>query len=111
MFGTPEHDIRRDAEAEAHRQAYNAAFEELGLNWHWDPVTYACLPAQGPEGLRAYLEKEQSHLLRAYEADFLVNAIETAKRRCHEVMVRNQAGRRMQGREAANSSMGAAIAA
>lgn len=72
---------------EAHRQAYNAAFEELGLNWHWDPVTFACLPAPGRDGLRAYLRKEQAHLLRAYEADFLVDAIETAKARCHRVML------------------------
>jgi len=107
MFAVSEHDILNDPATEAHRQAYNAAFEELGLSWHWDPVTYACLPSQGPEGLRAYLEKEHAHLLRAYEADFLVNAIETAKRRCHEVMVRNQAGRAY-GRQAANSSMAAA---
>jgi hypothetical protein len=67
-------------------------------------VTYACLPAQGPEGLRAYLEKEHPHLLRAYEADFLVNAIETAKRRCYEVMIRNRASR-MDAPHAANTSM------
>ena len=107
MFAVSEHDIRDDADTEAHRQAYNAAFEELGLSWHWDPVTYACLPAQGTEGLRAYLEKEHAHLLRAYEADFLVNAIETAKSRCYQVMVRNQAGR-SPDRHAANSSMAAA---
>jgi hypothetical protein len=108
MFAVSEHDIPGNLDTEAHRQAYNAAFEELGLSWHWDPVTYACLPAEGPEGLRADLEKEHAHLLRAYEADFLVNAIETAKSRCYEVMMRNQAGRRMQARQAANSSMAAA---
>lgn len=67
---------------ETQRQAYNAAFEELGLNWHWDPVTYACLPASGRDGLRAYLHREHAHLLRAYEADFLVDAIENARARC-----------------------------
>lgn len=77
--------------SEAHRQAYNAAFEELGLNWHWDRVTFACLPADGREGLRRYIEQEHPHLLRAYEADFLVEAIETAKRRCYDVMVDNRA--------------------
>jgi hypothetical protein len=107
MFAVPEQEVLDDADTEAHRQAYNAAFEELGLSWHWDRVTYACLPAQGAQGLRAYLEQEHAHLLRAYEADFLVNAIETAKRRCYDVMVRNQAGRRT-GRHAANSSMAAA---
>ncbi|HKB53535.1 MAG TPA: hypothetical protein VKD22_05990 [Ramlibacter sp.] len=76
--------------ADAHRQAYNAAFDELGLNWHWDRVTYACLPGAGREGLRRYIEQEHPHLLRAYEADFLVEAIETAKRRCLEVTVNNR---------------------
>jgi hypothetical protein len=70
--------------AQADRHAYNAAFEELGLSWHWDAHTYERLQAatRGRESVRAYLETEQSHLLRAYEADFLVNAIETAKARC-----------------------------
>lgn len=88
MYAVTDHEIRDDIDAQAHRQAYNAAFEELGLSWHWDPATYACLPATGPEGLRAYLEKEHPHLLRAYDADFLVNAIETAKCRCYAVMTR-----------------------
>jgi hypothetical protein len=68
---------------EAHRHAYNAAFEELGLTWHWDAATYARLQAHGRDGVRVYLESEQSHLLRAYEADFLVEAIETTQARCH----------------------------
>lgn len=72
-----------DPAAEDHRHAYNAAFEELGLPWHWDCATYARLQAHGRDGVRVYLETEQPHLLRAYEADFLVNAVETAKARCH----------------------------
>jgi len=68
--------------AEARRHAYNAAFEELGLTWHWDAATYARLQAHGSEAVRIYLKTEQPHLLRAYEADFLVNAIETIQARC-----------------------------
>ncbi|MDB5874336.1 MAG: hypothetical protein JWQ07_3778 [Ramlibacter sp.] len=94
-----------DPTSESHRQAYNAAFEELGLNWHWDPVTYSCLVAPGPEGVRAYLETEHPHLLRAYEADFLVNAIQTAKDRCYQVMVSNRAG--SYGRRAPSYAIGA----
>lgn len=71
-----------EAAAEADRQAYNAAFGELGFDWAWDAATYAALPARGPERVRAYLEREHPHLLRAYEADFLVNAIEAARQRC-----------------------------
>lgn len=91
MLAVHDNDILNDQADETQRQAYNAAFDELGLSWHWDAVTYACLPAQGRDRLRAYLEKEQSHLLRAYEAEFLINAIETAKDRCHQVMVSHRA--------------------
>jgi hypothetical protein len=74
-----------DQAAEAERHAYNAAFEELGLTWHWDSATYARLPARGRDGVRAYVQTEQAHLLRAYDADFLVEAVETAKARCQAV--------------------------
>jgi hypothetical protein len=73
------------ANDEMQRQAYNSAFDELGLAWHWDRATYAWLP-EGPERVRAYVEREHPHLLRAYDADFLVQAVEQAKQRCHAVM-------------------------
>lgn len=57
--------------------AYTVALEELGLSWEFDPATYGA----GREGLRAYLEKEQPHLLRAYEADFLLAAVEATRQR------------------------------
>jgi len=74
---------RTDAGAEAHRNAYNAAFEELGLGWYWDSDTWARVQGRGQEGVRSYLESEQAHLLRAYDAEFLVAAIEAARHRCH----------------------------
>ena len=70
------------SDASMQLEAYNSAFEALGLNWQWDAVTYACLPGRGAQGLRAWLHQEHPHLLRAYDADFLVNAIEGAKDRC-----------------------------
>ncbi|MFI5446393.1 hypothetical protein [Polaromonas sp. UC242_47] len=76
--------------AEAHRHAYNAAFEELGLTWYWDAATYARLQAHGRNAVRVYLETEQAHLLRAYEADFLIDAIEAAQLRCHTSTVANR---------------------
>ena len=66
---------------QAQRHAYNAAFDELGLTWHWDAATYDRLKVQGRDRVRGYLESEQPHLLRAYDADFLVDAVETAKAR------------------------------
>lgn len=91
MPASPAHTLREDLQAEAHRQAYNAAFDELELNWSWDAATYAALQAPGPQAVRAYLEREQSHLLRAYEADFIVQAIEGTKERCHAAMLANRA--------------------
>ena len=71
-----------DPASDAHRHAYNAAFDELGLNWHWDAATHAWVHARGRDGLRSYLEREHAPLLRAYDAGFLTNAIESAKARC-----------------------------
>ncbi len=70
------------------RQAYNSAFDELGLPWHWDRATCASLPL-GPDGVRQYLEREHPHLLRAYEPDFLVDAIEAARQRCQSQLRRH----------------------
>ena len=62
--------------------AWNAAFYELGLRWHWDSATWDRLSCVGDcrkARLRHYLETEQAHLLRAYDAGFLVEAIERAQ--------------------------------
>jgi len=79
--------------AEAERHAYNAAFHELGLRWHWNDALYreltgACADAprqtDANRCVRQYLETHQAHLLRAYDADFLVDLIvqkQTAHRR------------------------------
>ena len=72
---------RNHAAVEAARHAYNAAFDELGLPWHWDEATYERLLGHGKDGVRRYLETERPHLLRAYDADFLVAAVESAMAR------------------------------
>lgn len=75
----------REHEIEFHRNAYNAAFYELGLKWHWDPETYqTLLPKEDEkERIRFYLERHHAHLLKVYDADFLVEAIESTKKRCY----------------------------
>ena len=50
-----------------------SADEELDLSRAWHEV------GGNREGLRAWLQKEQPHLLRSYDADFLVNAVENAR--------------------------------
>ena len=78
---TPQ-DCRTD-ECEIDRNAFNAAFYELGLRWHWDSDTYDTLATQACERqrVRGYIEAEQPHLLRAYDADFLTDAILRTQRR------------------------------
>lgn len=65
------------------RDAFNAAFRELGLRWHWDAATFLTLAAcaDDPTRVRTYLESREAHLLRAYDATFLVGAICAAKER------------------------------
>ena len=74
--------------ANVHRNAYNAAFYELGLKWHWDGNIYqSLLPnSDEKERIRSYLETYQPHLLKSYDADFLTNVIQTTKARCFDAM-------------------------
>ena len=65
--------------------AYNAAFFELGFRWHWDRATYNELRQANPEPSERivhYLRGQHPHLLKAYDAAFLVGAIETRKSLC-----------------------------
>lgn len=69
-------------DAEARRNAYNAAFYELGLGWFWDAGCHLAGPAGERACVRDYLAQHQPHLLTVYDADFLVDAILAAKERC-----------------------------
>lgn len=67
------------AHDELERSSYNAAFYDLGLQWHWDRDTFHQLASKSPcpqERIQHYLETRQPHLLRAYDAAFLANAIQ-----------------------------------
>ncbi len=48
-----------DTERDGHRVAFNLAFEEFGLDWHWDEALYGELLAVtgGKERMAYYLEK------------------------------------------------------
>jgi hypothetical protein len=81
--GLKEHAMRNDLTStnepdDRELNAYNAAFYELGLRWHWDSATYETLLSlgDGATRVRHYLQTVQSHLLRAYDVDFLVAMIE-----------------------------------
>lgn len=91
MYATHRPDLADDQQAEAQRLAYNAAFDELGLNWSWDAETFARLPAGARQRVQAYLEREHPHLLRAYDAEFLVQAVESTKERFFTAMQSSRA--------------------
>lgn len=64
--------------AELERNAYNATFYELGFRWHWDSDTYNELTRRSPneaDRIQHYLSARQPHLLKAYDAEFLVDLI------------------------------------
>jgi hypothetical protein len=76
------------AAEDLHRSAFNAAFGDLSLKWHWDLETYrdlmriACEKAR----IRAYVEMRQPHLFDTYDAEFLIDAILAAKVRWYSAM-------------------------
>src|SRR3569832_2470037 len=68
-----------------HCEAFNAAFYELGLKWYWNLPTYSKLQPNTPnkkEQKHNKKKKEQAHLLKAYQPEFLVDAILDTKARC-----------------------------
>ena len=77
---------------ELDRHAYNIAFRELDLCWQWDEKTYQELQAIAAETdrLRSYLQAQHEYLLKAYDADFLVDAIRVTKRRCYEDLLNSR---------------------
>jgi uncharacterized membrane protein len=92
-----------------HRDAYNAAFYELGLKWHWDETVYEHVLSdrQERERLLAYLNTHQTHLLSAYDAEFLVAAIETTKARWYDALLQSGASRRVNWAEFQQAQVGA----
>ena len=78
--------VAMTASGEDDRNAYNAAFRELGLPWRWDAETYQNLlriPGE-IERISSYLQSRQAYLLSAYETEFLSSLIYAIKTRCHE---------------------------
>jgi hypothetical protein len=73
-------------ETDVEIDAYNAAFDELGLDWHWDRSVMRELAAIPIESARiaTYLQSHRPHLLKAYPADFLVTLILETKSRLRD---------------------------
>ena len=79
---SPHRHANRSLDAsEVLRNAYNAAFDELELGWHWGVSQFRELQRHNDERSRmqAYLSAQQPHLLKAYDVDFIVDAVHEAK--------------------------------
>lgn len=72
-----------DTERDGHRLAFNAAFAEAGLSWHWDASLYGELLAVtgGKERMRFFCEKHDPAFLARPDADERIKALHAAKTR------------------------------
>ena len=72
-----------DTERDGHRPAFNHAFADLGLDWHWDEALYGKLLAitGGKERIRHYAAGRAPDLAARPELDGLVRDLHAAKTR------------------------------
>ena len=70
-----------DTERDGHRPAFNAAFKEFGLDWHWDVPLYGQLLAVtgGKERMKHYVEKFRTDYVKPENFDELVASLHKAK--------------------------------
>ena len=68
---------RPNVETDPDLEAYNAAFEELELDWHWDGATMRELvgPGSEVERIAGWLRRHRSHLAKAYDFEALAREI------------------------------------
>ncbi|MEK6550232.1 MAG: HAD family hydrolase, partial [Pseudomonadota bacterium] len=78
-----------DTERDGHRPAFNRAFEEAGLDWHWDVALYGELLAVtgGKERMRHYLDRYRPDYRRPADFDELVVRLHAAKTRHYTEML------------------------
>lgn len=72
-----------DTERDGHRPAFNAAFVELGLGWHWDEALYGELLAVtgGKERIRFFCERHAPEFLNQADAAARIRELHAAKTR------------------------------
>ncbi|MFV1997412.1 MAG: HAD family hydrolase [Acidiferrobacterales bacterium] len=79
-----------DTERDGHRVAFNQAFEDAGLGWHWDVNTYGELLAVtgGKERMRHYVEDYQPEYEKPGNFDAMVVELHAAKTRHYTGLMR-----------------------
>ncbi|WP_295004216.1 HAD family hydrolase [uncultured Dechloromonas sp.] len=70
-----------ETERDGHRPAFNAAFAEHGLDWHWDASLYGELLAitGGKERMRHYAERYAPEVAARADVDTLIRQLHAAK--------------------------------
>ena len=78
-----------DTERDGHRVAFNAAFEENGLDWRWDVELYGKLLAVtgGKERIRYYLDAFNTTFAQPAELDALIARLHKDKTRHYTEML------------------------
>lgn len=78
-----------DTERDGHRVAFNAAFAEAGLGWHWDAALYGQLLSVtgGKERIRHYAERFDSATARRADFAELVQKLHQRKTRHYTDLV------------------------
>lgn len=72
-----------DTERDGHRPAFNLAFAEAGLDWHWDAALYGALLAVtgGKERMKHYIDQYRPDYSKPADFDALVADLHRAKTR------------------------------
>lgn len=75
-----------NTERDGHRPAFNAAFEDVGLPWHWDEEFYGSLLeiAGGRERIRHYAEHHDPATFQRPDFDELLQRIHEIKTRHYQ---------------------------
>jgi HAD superfamily hydrolase (TIGR01509 family) len=78
-----------DTERDGHRVAFNAAFVEAGLDWHWDPALYGRLLAVsgGKERIRHFLATSGAGRAGPADIDGLIATLHAAKTRHYTALL------------------------
>jgi len=80
-----------DTERDGHRPAFNQAFSDAGISWHWDVETYGKLLriSGGKERMRHYMLDNPVDGLQAHEIDGFIVNLHVAKTRIYVDMFAN----------------------
>lgn len=78
-----------DTERDGHRVAFNQAFADAGLDWHWDIATYGKLLAVtgGKERMKFYVEQFRPDYRKPADFEDMVVALHAAKTEHYTVLM------------------------